>query len=55
VIVTTQWGVESPWGSNPVEDLATAEAIVKNMTEAGHAARVVWRGVTPWIPQDGMD
>lgn len=52
---TTEWGVASPWGTSSVEDLATAMTIVKNMKSAGHKAEVVYRGVTTWIPQDGMD
>jgi hypothetical protein len=38
-----------------VEDLAAAEAIVKNMKSAGHDAHVMYRGVTAWVKQDGMD
>lgn len=55
MIVKTQWGVQSPWGDNASEDKATAETIAKNMTEAGHAARVIWRGVTPWIVEGDAD
>lgn len=55
MIVATEWGVASPWGCSAVEDKDSAETIVKNMGEAGHKAQVMWRGVTPWVPQDGMD
>ena len=52
---TTEWGVASPWGTSSVEDLESAMIIMKNMKSAGHKAEVVYRGVTAWVPQDGMD
>ena len=52
---STEWGVASPWGTSSVESLETAGIIVTNMKEAGHTAAIVWRGVTPWMPQDGQD
>lgn len=45
---STEWGVLSPWGCNAVDDRHQAESIVRNMRDAGHAASVVWRGVTQW-------
>ena len=52
MVTSTEWGVASPWGTGSVEGLDTAMTIVANMKEAGHKASVVWRGVTPWQPQD---
>ena len=55
MIVTTEWGTRTPWGDSATKDRETAEGIVKNMKSAGHDAEVIWRGVTAWVPQDGMD
>lgn len=55
MIVSTQWGVRSPWGDDAAKDKDTAQTIVKNMKSAGHDAEVVWRGVTPWITEGDAD
>jgi len=55
VVVSTEWGVRSPWGDDAAKDKDTADTIVKNMRSGGHDAEVIWRGVTPWIVKDGED
>jgi hypothetical protein len=51
----TEWGVA--WstaeanGPNPVETKAKAKTMVKNMRAYGLEARVVWRGITPWMEE----
>lgn len=53
--VTTEWGVNSPWGYHPSADHAAARLTASNMREAGHKATVVWRGVTHWQEEDNND
>lgn len=55
MIVKTEWGVRSTWGDRATDTKESAETIVKNMTEAGHVAEVIWRGVTPWITEGDAD
>lgn len=50
--VTTEWGVNSPWGFHPTADQAAARRTVHNMREAGHEATVVWRGITAWQEEE---
>ena len=48
----TEWGVA--WslpeanGTDAAKSRAIAQRAVSNLKEAGHEARVVWRGITPW-------
>jgi hypothetical protein len=51
----TEWGVRSPYGEGPVENLEMAELMVKNLNTAGYASEVIWRGVTEWQKRDGLD
>ena len=48
----TEWGVAwslpESHGTDALRDRQTAERMVKNMKSAGHEARIVWRGITPW-------
>jgi hypothetical protein len=44
----TEWGVKSPWGCSAVESREVAEGVARNMREGGHAASIIWRGVTEW-------
>jgi len=49
---TTEWGVA--WslpeanGTDAAKTRAVAQRTVDSMKAAGHEARVVWRGITPW-------
>ncbi len=53
----TEWGVNSSLGGGimPVKDYDSALTITENMHKAGHAAVVVWRGVTEWREHDSYD
>lgn len=44
----TEWGVVSPWGTQPAASFAAATRTAANMTKAGHDARVIWRAVSDW-------
>jgi hypothetical protein len=51
----TQWGYECPWGRFSAEDRETAEMVVENMRSSGSEATLIWRGITDWQMEDGLD
>lgn len=56
----TEFGVKSKYErdemyTTPTSSLESAETIVKNMTDAGIEASVIWRGVTEWQDWDNLD
>ncbi|WP_159702758.1 hypothetical protein [Arthrobacter sp. 18067] len=52
----TEWGVAwslpEAHGTSQLDSLETAEAMTANLADAGHEARVVWRGTTDWRNRD---